>query len=118
MNERTNGIRGHPTEEQLMELAINTGAPEHRRHVEQCPECARLVEEFTEVRRQVNAVKEEDVPEPLEKRILSITRHGSSRGLLTGVGAIITNPFLIALAVAIVVLMLYFLVGTEVFREP
>lgn len=118
MNDHIDESGRHPTEEELMELALATGAEEHRRHVEHCPACSRLVEEFREVSRQVGAMKEEDVPEPLERRILEITRHGSARGLFTGVGALLQNPFLIAAAVAVVVILLYFLVGTEVFREP
>jgi anti-sigma factor RsiW len=118
MNDRNDGIQSHPTEEQLMDLAIDTGSPEHRRHIETCPECARLVNEFREVSRQLHAVKEEEVPEHLERRILSITRHGSAHGLLAGVGTLLQNPFFIAVAVVMVVLLLYFLVGTEVFKEP
>jgi hypothetical protein len=49
---------------------------------------------------------------------MEMTRHGTSRIAARSLGALITNPFLIALAVAIVVILLYFLVGMEVFREP
>ena len=118
MNDHNNDIRRHPTEDQLMELAINHGAPECARHVEQCAECSRLVREFREVSRQVRSLEEREVPEPVTRRIMEITRHGSSRVVTNTVSSLLTNPFLIALAVAIVVILLYFIVGTEVFREP
>jgi anti-sigma factor RsiW len=118
MNHQGDDIHRHPTEDQLMELAINHGAPEHIRHVEQCAECARMVREFREVSRRVRSLEEREVPEPVALRIMEMTRHGTSRVAARSLGALITNPFLIALAVAIVVILLYFLVGMEVFREP
>ena len=118
MNDHKDDIRRHPTEDQLMELAINHGAPELARHVEQCAECAKMVREFREVSHQVRSLEEREVPEPVARRIMEITRHGTSRIVARSVGELITNPFLIALAVAVVVILLYFLVGTEVFREP
>jgi hypothetical protein len=117
MNDQGDGIR-HPTEDQLMELAINHGAPEHARHVEQCAECARMVREFREVSRQVRSLEEQEVPESVALRIMEMTRHGASRVMARSLGALFANPFMIALAVAIVVILLYFLVGMEVFREP
>jgi anti-sigma factor RsiW len=117
MNDHGDDIR-HPTEDQLMELAINHGAPEHARHVERCAGCARMVREFREVSRQVRSLEEREVPEPVALRIMAMTRHGTSRAVTRSLGALFANPFLIALVVAIVVIMLYFLVGMEVFREP
>jgi hypothetical protein len=118
MNHQGDDIHRHPTEDQLMELAINHGAPEHARHVEQCAQCAQMVREFREVSRQVRSLEEREVPEPVARRIMKITRHGSLHIVTRSVSDILTNPFLIALAVAVVVILLYFLVGTEVFREP
>jgi anti-sigma factor RsiW len=118
MNNLPDDIGKHPTEEQLMELAINGGAQEHRTHLETCEACARTVREFNEVSRQVVSLGEEEVPRRLEQRIMTISRHGSGGGLISALQALVANPFLIALAVAVVVILLYFLVGMEVFKEP
>jgi len=116
MNQSPNGI--HPTEEQLMELAISGGNAELREHVLGCPSCARTVDEFKEVKKQVASLEDEDVPVRLERRIFSMARRDRPAGLWQGLQAVVANPFLIALAVAMVVIFLYFLVGTEVFKTP
>ncbi|MBN1129132.1 MAG: hypothetical protein JXA71_09105 [Chitinispirillaceae bacterium] len=123
MNNLPDEKDGHPTEEQLMELAINGGKPEHLKHLDICDKCARAVREFRDVSRRVTSMEEEEVPRHLERRIMGTARHGASRhgtapGLVSGVQALLANPFLLAVAVALVVILLYFLVGTEVFREP
>jgi hypothetical protein len=118
MNNLPDESNGHPTEEQLMELAINSGTPEHLAHIERCEACARTVREFRDVSRLVTSLEEEEIPRRVQRRILKTTRHGAGGGLVTGAQALLTNPFLLALAVAVVVILLYFLVGTEVFREP
>jgi hypothetical protein len=81
----------HPSEEKLMELAISGGPPEIREHAGACALCTDIVKEFRKVKEHVDSVGEEDVPERVKLHI--------------------------ALAVAIVIILLYFLVGSEVFRE-
>ena len=108
----------HPTEEQLMEAALSGGTAELQEHVKACPSCARTVHEFREVKKQVASLEEEDVPVRLERRIFNVTRHGHSFGLLEGLQSVVANPFIIALAVAVVVIFLYFLVASEVFKVP
>jgi hypothetical protein len=109
----------HPSEEQLMEFALEGGAPEIGRHVAMCAACAKTVGEFRAVKQRVASIDEEDVPERVERRVLSIARHGRSVGTPSGgLRALFANPFLIALIVALVVILLYFLVGSEVFKTP
>jgi hypothetical protein len=108
----------HPSEEQLMEFAIEGGAPEIRRHVKECAPCAKTVAEFLAVKQQVASLDEEDIPERLERRVLGIARHRHVTGIFSGLQALFANPFLIAAIVAIVVVLLYFFVGSEVFKSP
>jgi hypothetical protein len=109
----------HPTEEQLMEFALDgSGVPDIGRHVESCAACATTVAEFRTVCERVASIDEEDIPERVERRVLNIARHGRSRGGPAGIGALLSNPFLIALIVALVVVFLYYLVGSEVFKTP
>jgi hypothetical protein len=104
----------HPSEEKLMELAISGGPPEIREHAGACALCTDIVKEFRKVKEHVDSVGEEDVPERVKLHIFNVTRYGRGAGFLQ---ALFSNPFLIALAVAIVIILLYFLVGSEVFRE-
>jgi hypothetical protein len=117
MNTLPDGKDRHPTEEELMEVALDGGTGEQRRHCEQCAFCAETVAEFREVKRRLASLDEKEVPATIEHRILNIARHGRSRGgLLSGVQSLFSNPFLIALAVALVVVLLYFLVASEIFK--
>ena len=111
----------HPSEEQLMELAISDAAPGIKEHTDNCPSCTRTVKEFREVRKQVASLEDEDVPLQTEQRIMNIIHpghHGHQSGFFSGLQTLFANPFLIALFVAIVVIFLYFLVGSEVFKSP
>jgi anti-sigma factor RsiW len=108
----------HPTEEQLMEAAFTGATSELQEHLKSCPTCASTVHEFKEVRNRVASLEEEDVPVRVQRRILNVTRHGHPAGLLQGLQSVVANPFLIALVVALVVIFLYFLVGSEVFKIP
>jgi hypothetical protein len=105
----------HPSEEQLMELAVSGGLREIQEHTDNCPLCAGIVREFREVKQRVASLGEEEVPQRVEQHILNITRHGHGTGFLQ---ALFSNPFLIALVVAIVVILLFFWVGSEVFKWP
>jgi hypothetical protein len=103
----------HPSEEQLMELAVAGGPPETQEHCAACPSCAKAVDEFRRVKESLSLLEEKEIPPGIERRILNVTRHGHGEGILQ---AIFTNPFFIAIAVAIVVILLYLLVGSEVFK--
>ncbi|MBN1131383.1 MAG: hypothetical protein JXA71_20525 [Chitinispirillaceae bacterium] len=105
----------HPSEEQLMELAVTGGPPDIREHADACAPCSDILKEFRRVKEQVDSVGVEDVPEQVRLSILNAARHGGGAGFLQ---ELFLNPFFIALAVAIVVILLYFLVGSEVFRSP
>lgn len=116
MNKFENG--DHPSEEELMELALKGEVPALKEHVDGCSACAKLVKEFREVQSRVASFDEEEIPLRTAQRISRIARHGHPPGLSSALQALIANPFLIALAVAVVVLLLYFLVGSEVFKAP
>jgi hypothetical protein len=105
----------HPSEEQLMEFAVSGGPPEVGEHADTCASCSEIVKEFHRVKERVDAVGEEEVPERVRLSILNAARYGRGADFLQ---ALFLNPFFIALAVAIVVILLYFLVGSEVFRGP
>ena len=105
---------GHPSEEQLIEFAVSGGPPEIREHAAACTLCTDIVKEFRKVKERVDSVGEEEVPERVKHHILNLARYGRGAGFLQ---ALFSNPFLIALAVAITIILLYFLVGSEVFRE-
>jgi hypothetical protein len=108
MNERR-----HPSEEQLMEFAISGDIPEVKEHIADCLSCGATVNEFRLVNDRVVSLVEDEVPQSVERHILNVTRHGHRVHFLQ---ALFSNPFLIALAVGIVVILLYFLVGSEVFK--
>jgi hypothetical protein len=118
MNTLPDGKDRHPVDEKLMEAALGSASDEVRRHCETCPSCAAAVKEFGEVRRRVESLDEKEIPESTARRILNITRHGNGRGggVMSGIQALISNPFLIALTVAMVVLFLYFLLASEIFK--
>jgi hypothetical protein len=108
----------HPSEEQLMELAVSDAAPGIKEHTDNCPLCTKTVKEFREVRKLVASLQDEEVPLQTEQRILNIMHHNHHEGIFSGLQALFANPFLIALVIAIVVILLYFLVGSEVFKGP
>jgi hypothetical protein len=58
------------------------------------------------------------VPIKVERRILTIPRHGHRSGVSAGVHALFSYPLLIVLIVALVVIVLAFLVGSEVLKGP
>ena len=112
----------HPSEEELMELAVSDASTEIKEHIVNCPLCTRTVKEFREVGKQVSSFEDEDVPLQTEQRIMNIMMHHGHHvhpgGPFSSLQTLFTNPFLIALFVAIVVIFLYFLVGSEVFKSP
>jgi anti-sigma factor RsiW len=113
------GNEHHPPEEQLMEYAMKEKTGEIERHLDGCPSCARMVKEFRQVKSLVSESEEEEVPVRTERRILRLSRHGrSSSGPLPGLPSLLSNPMFLALAVAIVLVLIYFLVGSEVFKGP
>jgi hypothetical protein len=117
----------HPAEEDLMEFALSglrAGKKEIEDHVRTCAVCARTVKEFREVGQQVASLADEEVPQSVEQRVLKLTRHGPVHGHLGpkdkgqgfGVGSLFSNPVFITLLFLLLLLALYFLVGSEVFK--
>jgi hypothetical protein len=108
-------IGEHPSEEQLVELAVSGGQPEIQEHTDTCASCAGIVKEFREVKKRVALLGENEVPQRVERNILNVARHGH---VVSFFQSLFLNPYIIALVVAIVVILLYFLVGSEVFKTP
>lgn len=117
----------HPAEEDLMEFALSAlqaGKKEIEDHVRTCADCARTVKEFQEVGRQVASLADKEVPQRVEQRVLNLTRHGPvhghqgprDRGQGFGVGSLFSNPVFLTLLILFLLLVLYFLVGSEVFK--
>lgn len=117
----------HPAEEDLMEFALSALQPGNREienHVKSCEACARTVKEFREVGTQVVSLVDEEVPAHLEQRVLKLTRHvpvhghqgpkDPGRGF--GIASLFSNPVFITLLIMLLLLVLYFLVGSEVFK--
>lgn len=110
----------HCTEEQLMELALHSRAPELRRHVDACPQCAAALAEFSEVKRHIEQSEDEDVPSGLEARIMSISHggHGHPQGIAGVFHALISSPLLLAVVIMIMVIIAWLLVGSEILKAP
>lgn len=117
----------HPAEEDLMEFALGALQPgnmEIENHVKSCEACAGTVKEFREVGQQVASLADEEVPARVEERVLKLTRHGpvhghpdqKDQGRGFGVISLFSSPVFIALLVLLLLLVLYFVVGSEVFK--
>jgi hypothetical protein len=64
----------HPTTENLLALRDGEGAPEHRRHVLQCPECARQVASMSELQSELRGLPALEPPAGGWERILAEQR--------------------------------------------
>jgi hypothetical protein len=114
----------HPAEEDLMEFALKPGSGEIENHVKSCEVCARTVKEFREVGQQVASLADEEIPARVEQRVFKLTRHGPVHGHRGpkepgrgfGVASLFSNPVFITLIILLLLLVLYFLVGSEVFK--
>jgi hypothetical protein len=112
---------GHCTEEQILDLLLHNHSPGIRAHIDACPACSKLLDDYREVQRHLAGLPEEEIPGPLAERILRMTSHGRGGGESArkeGRLGIITTPLLIAVAVLAVVALLYLLVGSAVMKMP
>ena len=64
----------HLTTENLLALRDGEGAPEHRRHLLQCPECARRLESMGELRSELRGLPALEPPVGAWERILAVQR--------------------------------------------
>jgi len=118
----------HPDEEDLMAFALHEGKNDIGEHVRSCSVCAATVAEFREVEKKISSLAEEDVPERLEQSVLRVSRHRPVHGHQKTADAasgrpfrflsLLSNPVFISLLVMLLILVLYFLVGSEVFKVP
>ncbi len=77
----------HLTTEDLLALRDGEGAPEHRRHLLQCPECARRVEAVAELQDALRGLPEIDPPAGGWQRILAEHRRRRARRSVTWAAA-------------------------------
>lgn len=104
----------HPSEEQLMEYALGKGDDRSiAEHCASCSICKKEVENLKEAGKFVQSINDEDIPDELESRILNrFIQRNSSQGILQ----FLSSPFFIALLVIFMVIILWFLVGTNVLK--
>ncbi len=99
----------HPTADELASYALAHDSDVVGAHLAECPSCARYVREIAMAREALAALPEADVPEDVERRILS---HQDERqpppGMWGRFGEWYRSPFLIGLSV--VLASIFFLV--------
>lgn len=76
----------HPTTEDLLALRDGEGAPEHRRHLLQCPECASRLTAMDELRSSLRRLPALEAPAGGWERILAEQRRRRVRRQLTRLG--------------------------------
>ncbi|MBN1307899.1 MAG: hypothetical protein JXA18_08285 [Chitinispirillaceae bacterium] len=105
-------MNDHPTDEALIECALEESDGKLRVHIEQCPQCSDYIEEIRTVSRDIAAIEDEPVPERLATKILAIA-HGKrpENYVMTFLQTWHKNPFLIGCATAGAILLLYALLS-------
>jgi anti-sigma factor RsiW len=103
----------HPTSEELTSFALsdNDGGTIGG-HLAECPACARYVKEVDFARKAVANLPEQDVPEDLERRILSHQKPARTEQSMWGrPGEWYRSPFLVGLSVILgsIFLVVFFL---------
>lgn len=101
-------MTNHPTEEALVECALNVGDGKILAHIEQCSQCSDYIEEVRTVSRDIAAIDDEPVPERLASKILAIAHCKRPENfVMTFLQTWYNNPFLIGLATVGAILLLY-----------
>jgi hypothetical protein len=101
---------GHPTEEMLIEFALEGNNAECEQHIAQCTTCARFVEDIQEIGHTFSTIRDEEPSPALRKRVLSISE---KKGLHNWMGEWIQAwhryPFVIGILTAFFAIFLYIL---------
>jgi hypothetical protein len=97
----------HLSEEQIMELAMGSMQNELQKHIDECEECLREVNEFREVKKVLQSIEDDDVPSALERQIFRSV-HTKNTALLT---KLFETPIIITITTLVIVILLYLIVG-------
>ncbi len=98
----------HPTEEVLVECALDKGNEVQLEHIKQCPQCRDYVEEIRSVYKDISSIDEEPVPERLAAKILAISRSKRPQNFVWNfLQTWYKNPFLIGIVTVGAILLLY-----------
>ena len=103
-------MTNHPTEDALVECALNEGDAMLLAHIEQCSRCSDYVEEIRTMSREIASLDDEPVPERLGASILAIARGKRPQNYVwTFLQTWYKRPFLIGIVTVGVILLLYVL---------
>lgn len=98
----------HPTEDVLVECAISLDNRDVAEHLTECPECMEYVDEMRTIQQDIIEGTDEEVPEYLHQRILSITRRSKQENWLsTFIQTWHKRPFLYGIVSVWVAILLY-----------
>ena len=98
----------HPTEDALVECALHECDEMLLTHIEQCTQCSEYVEDIRTVRRDIEALDDEPIPERVNAAILAIARKKRPENyVFTFLQSWYKNPFLIGIITVGVILLLY-----------
>ena len=61
----------HLSEDALIEYALHGRDEVHTEHIESCPSCSRYVKEIRAIKRTLQSLPDEDIPEKIRKAILT-----------------------------------------------
>ena len=107
-------MTNHPTDEALVECALDECDAKILAHIEQCSQCSDYIEAIRTVSRDIAAIEDEPVPERLAAKILAIAHSKRPDNyLMTFLQTWYKNPFLIGIATVGVILLLYALLSLQ-----
>ena len=61
----------HPSEDALITYALHGKGEVRNEHIESCPSCSRYVKEIRAIKKTIQSLPDEDVPEKIRKAILT-----------------------------------------------
>lgn len=97
----------HPSEDALVEYALDTYDEELLQHIEQCSSCSEFVEEITHISGDIKTIAEEEIPERTQARIIAIARCKRKSHVEVAIQTWYKNPFLIGILTVAFILLLY-----------
>lgn len=83
----------HPSEEILTDCALDVVDSEVEHHLSECQQCKEFIEDVRMISNDIASLGEQDVPQHLHEKILSICRNKMHKNLLTFIQSWYKNPF-------------------------
>jgi hypothetical protein len=106
---KTVPANSHPTEEMLIEYALERTHQELAPHIDGCPSCSRYVREIADLNNSFRGIEEEGVPQNVRRQVLDISRKSAvSYRIWEVLGGWYRNPFLLILGFCLFASFLYF----------